>query len=105
MKNCVIYARVACQEVNSKQDSLEGQVGQLMKFARKKNLKVKQVFKDYGSGLNQNRSALSHMLQEVEHGKVKNILCWDLTRITRRYCDWFQINQLLRNKGVTVVTP
>lgn len=105
MKHCVIYARVAIEQVDRRQDSLMGQVKELKSFARQKNLKVKQLFMDYGSGLNQNRPALSHLLQEVEYGRVKNILCRDFTRITRNLCDWSKIDQLLKNKGVKVITP
>ncbi|MCX6782901.1 MAG: recombinase family protein [Candidatus Levybacteria bacterium] len=105
MKHCVIYARVASDQVERRQDSLMGQVKQLKKFAKQRNLTVKQVFMDSGSGLNQNRPALSHLLQEVEYGRVKNILCRDFTRITRRLCDWSKIDQLLKNRGVKVMTP
>jgi DNA invertase Pin-like site-specific DNA recombinase len=105
MKQCVIYARIATEQIDQRQDSLMGQVKELKKFARYKNLKVKQVFTDYGSGLNQNRPALSHLLQEVEYGRVKNILCRDFTRITRSLCDWSKIDQILKDKGVKVMTP
>lgn len=104
MKHCVIYARVACEQVDAQEDSLMSQVKHLKKFAKRNNLKVKQVFEEYGSGLNQNRPAFRHMLQEVSRGRVKNILCHDLTRISRSYCDWAEIGQLLKREGVRVIT-
>lgn len=104
MKRCVIYARVACrQQVISKQNVLTEQVEELKKFAKKMKYKVDQVFREYGSGTDQDRPALNQLLQEVKHGQVKNILCRDFTRLTRSFCDWVEIDQLFKAKGVKII--
>jgi DNA invertase Pin-like site-specific DNA recombinase len=99
MNKCVIYARTAVEDPVA----LKRQVRAMRKFAKENGFKVDQVFREYGSGLETN-PALSHLLQEVKSGNVKVILAVDFTRVTRKLSDWLEIDRLLKEKEVELIT-
>lgn len=103
MKKCVIYARVASDKVDDKLNSLEGQVNTLKEYASKNNFEVYEVFEEYGS-CSSNRPAFSYMLEKIRQGKIKTILCTDINRIIRSYCDSQEIYELFENSGVVVIS-
>ena len=105
MKKTVIYARVATQSQLEKDNKLGSQVNELKAFAKKKGYRVNWVFKEVASGLTQGTNrAFSYLLDLVEQEEIKVILCRDISRITRSYCDWKTISKLFKDKNVKIVS-
>lgn len=103
MKKCAIYARVSSDKVASKSKSLEGQIIILQDYASKNNLKVYEIFEDYAS-CSSNRPAFSYMLEKIKQGKIKTVLCTDMSRVIRHFCDNDELHKLFNNSGVAVVS-
>ncbi len=100
MKKCVIYARLAAEN----KLELKSQVDKLQTLAKKKGYTVDKIFKEFGSGFQIN-PRLNQLLQKVEAGEIKVILCRDYTRMSRTFYIWQEIDQLLTEKGVEFITP
>jgi putative resolvase len=76
----VIYARVSSHD---QKDDLETQVKELEEHAERNNLKVTKVYKDIGSGLNEERRQLNKLLEELPNLEADKILVTYEDRLTR----------------------
>lgn len=76
----VVYARVSTAK--QKQD-LENQVETLNKFCHKNGIKVKNVYKDVGSGINFDRKGFQSLLQDVIDYKVNKVYITYKDRLSR----------------------
>ena len=63
----ILYARTSSSQ---NKDLLDNQVKQLEDYAAAKGYKVKQVVKEFGSGLNDERKQLTKILQENKYDKI-----------------------------------
>ena len=73
----VIYARVSS---TLNKDNLETQADRLVQYANAKGYQVKEVVKEIGSGINDNRTKLNKLL---ENEKVTKIIIEHKDRLTR----------------------
>jgi putative resolvase len=76
----VIYARVSSHD---QKDDLETQIEELEKHAEQNNMKVTKVYKDIGSGLNEERTQLNKLLDNLPNMEADNILITHEDRLTR----------------------
>ncbi len=102
MKKCLIYGRKSTSSQEEKSHNLKDQITGLKKYAKKLGYKVVNVFQEYKSG---SKAAFSNLLEAVKQGEVKVIVCQDISRLARSYCDWKDIEKMFEEKGVKVVTP
>ena len=63
----ILYARTSSSQ---NKDLLDNQVKRLEDYAAAKGYKVKQVVKEFGSGLNDERKQLTKILQENKYDKI-----------------------------------
>ena len=63
----ILYARTSSSQ---NKDLLDNQVKRLKDYAATKGYKVKQVVKEFGSGLNDERKQLTKILQENKYDKI-----------------------------------
>ena len=79
--NVAIYARVSTDE----QTELN-QVAVLEKWAADRGWAIYDIYKDTGSAWQQkgDRLELNRLLKDCHHGKVKVVLVYDLSRLTRK---------------------
>ena len=77
-----IYARVSTQKQNKRGD-LESQINTLCSYCAVLSPVNLRVFKDVGSGLNDNRKDLINLLHEVENNKIARIFITYKDRLTR----------------------
>lgn len=73
------YARVSSQ---AQKDDLERQVKAIDQYAKERGWQV-QIFKDIGSGLNENRKNYRKLLELVTNGKVSKVIITYPDRLTR----------------------
>ena len=67
MYGVILYARTSSSQ---NKDLLDNQVKRLEDYAAAKGYKVKQVVKEFGSGLNDERKQLTKILQENKYDKI-----------------------------------
>ena len=84
-KGVILYARTSSTQ-NKK--LLENQVERLKDYAYAKGYKIKQVVKEYGSGLNDERKQLSHILKDGDYDKI---IVENKDRLTRFGFNWIQL--------------
>lgn len=90
----ILYARTSSSQ-NKK--LLETQVDRLKNYAAAKGYKVKQVVKEYGSGLNDERKQLTKILKDNQYDKI---IIENKDRLTRFGFNWLQ---LLTNNRIEVI--
>lgn len=81
-KHDVIYARVSTHN-QANRDDLERQVDKVKLFAINHNVQNLIVKTDIGSGLNDNRKALSKLIEMVQKDEVNRIFVLYKDRLTR----------------------
>ncbi len=84
-KGVILYARTSSSQ-NKK--LLENQVERLKDYAFAKGYKIKQVVKEYGSGLNDERKQLSQILKDNDYDKI---IVENKDRLTRFGFNWIQL--------------
>lgn len=83
----VIYARVST--IQQKQD-LENQVNLAEQFSIKNGLKISNVYKDIGSGINFDRKEFKRLLDNVVEHKIDKIIITYKDRLSRIGFDLFK---------------
>lgn len=84
-KGVILYARTSSSQ-NKK--LLENQVERLKDYACTKGYKIKQIVKEYGSGLNDERKQLSQILKDNDYDKI---IVENKDRLTRFGFNWIQL--------------
>lgn len=90
----ILYARTSSSQ-NKK--ILEEQVKRLELYAISKGYKIKQIIKEYGSGLNDQRKQLTNVLKDNHYDKI---IVEHKDRLTRFGFNWIQ---LLTNNRIEVI--
>jgi len=78
-KTALVYARCSTQK---QADNLERQVGRLLEYANKTYARV-ELFKDIGSGLNENRRQFKRLLQRLADPDVACVVIEYKDRLSR----------------------
>ena len=84
-KGVILYARTSSSQ-NKK--LLENQVERLKDYACAKGYKIKQIVKEYGSGLNDERKQLAQILKADDYDKI---IVENKDRLTRFGFNWIQL--------------
>ena len=81
----ILYARTSSSKNKT---LLENQVKRLEQYAIAKGYKIKQIVKEYGSGLNDERKLLSKILKDDNYDKI---IVETKDRLTRFGFNWIQL--------------
>ena len=81
----ILYARTSSSKNKT---LLENQVKRLEQYAIAKGYKIKQIVKEYGSGLNDKRKLLSKILKDDNYDKI---IVENKVRLTRFGFNWIQL--------------
>lgn len=79
-KQVVIYARVSA---NKQKEDLKRQVKTLENYAEDNNWKVRRIYKDIASGLNDGRKNLLKLISDLPKAQVDYVLCTYKDRLAR----------------------
>lgn len=90
----ILYARTSSSQ---NKQLLENQVERLKNYAFAKGYKIKQLVKEFGSGLNDERKLLAQILKENQYDKI---IVENKDRLTRFGFNWIQ---LLTNNRIEVI--
>ena len=81
----ILYARTGSSQ---NKELLDNQVERLKNYATSRGYKIKQIVKEFGSGLNDERKQLSKILQDNQYDKI---IVEHKDRLTRFGFNWIQL--------------
>jgi len=81
-RRAVVYGRVSSQK-QDKDGNLERQIERLLKWAKENNYEVVKVFKDVGSGINDNRKNFWKMIKYIKENNIPYLIVEFHDRLTR----------------------
>lgn len=93
----LVYARCSTQK---QAENLERQVGRLLEYANSTNLKP-ELYKDIGSGLNENRKQFKKLLKRLPDRDISTVLVEYKDRLSRYGFDTFK--SYCESLGVSVI--
>lgn len=99
-RRAVIYGRVSSQK-QDKDGNLERQVERLLKWAKENNYEVVKVFKDIGSGINDNRKNFWKMMKYIKDNNIPFLIIEFHDRLTRFGLKY--IETLLKEYGTKLI--
>jgi len=96
-KQIVTLAYCRCSTLKQK-DNLERQTGRVLEYCYKNKWQV-ELYKDIGSGLNENRQDFKKLIKRISVGDVKRIIIEYKNRLSRygfdtfkSYCDTYKVD-------------
>lgn len=107
VKRCAIYIRVSTAMQRMEGWSLDAQRASLEAFARAQGWKVVDVYADEGKSARKRlkgRKEIFRLLDDVKAGKVDVILFKELDRWFRSVSDFYRVQDVLDDYGVTWVS-
>lgn len=94
----IAYCRVSSR---GQKDDLKSQKNFVLDFCRNAGIALDEVFEDFGSGLNFKRQKFVHLMEEVESGKVANLVLAHKDRLVRFGFQWFE--DFCKKHGTNVI--
>lgn len=107
VKRCAIYIRVSTAEQRVEGWSLEAQRASLAAFAQSKGWKVVGVYADAGKTARKrlkDRRAIFQLMEDVKAGQIDIILFKELDRWFRSVSDFYKVQDVLDECGVSWVS-
>ena len=106
-KKAALYVRCSKEEQAKFGDTIEAQTEDLKEFARQHHLQVVDIYVDEGHTARKKynkRKEFVRMLHDVELHKFQYIIFTKLDRWFRNISDFYKIQEILDNNGVTWLT-
>lgn len=106
-KTCCLYVRCSKEEQAKFGDTIEAQTEDLKEFARQHHLQVVDIYIDEGHTARKKynkRKEFVRMLHDIELHKFQYIIFTKLDRWFRNISDFYKIQEIFDNNGVTWLT-
>ncbi len=102
----VIYSRKSLEDEDSQVQSIPSQEKEMKSIAAKFNLTlVEPLLSEAKSAKAPGRLVFNEMMERVDKGKIKGILCWKLDRLARNPVDGGRIIWAIKQHGLVIKTP
>ena len=101
----VIYSRKSLEDEDSQVQSLPDQEHAMQSLAAKLNLTVIEPLSEAKSAKAPGRPVFNDMMERIDRGEIRGILCWKLDRLARNPVDGGRIIWAIKQHGLTVRTP
>lgn len=105
MNKYFIYARKSSEQEDRQILSIDSQVNELKALAKKLNIEIAEVFTESMSAKSPGRPIFNNLLQRIEGGEAKGIICWKLDRLARNPVDGGAIIWAVSKLGIDLITP
>ncbi|MGR3174600.1 MAG: recombinase family protein [Candidatus Scalindua sp.] len=92
-----LYARKSSEGEDRQVASVSSQIEELKDLAEKQGLEILDILTEEKSAKAPGRPVFNRMMEDIQKGKAKGILCWKLDRLARNPVDGGQIGWLLQN--------
>lgn len=107
VKRCAAYIRVSTSEQMMHGKSLQAQQECLERYAVEHNMNLVGVYADEGKTARKElkkRKAIHSLLEDVKVGKIDVILFWRLDRWFRNMSDFYKVQDILDEHGVSWIS-
>lgn len=98
-----IYCRKSKGKKEEQSPSINAQYEELIRFAKKENLEIIDVFKETQSAFESGRPKFREMMERIKHGEANGILTWEISRLSRNWEDTATMGKLLDAKQLVEV--
>jgi site-specific DNA recombinase len=105
MPQYVIYSRKSLEDDDKQVQSIPDQEAEMKSFAGRVGITVAECLSEAKSAKAPGRLVFNDLMQRVERGEIKGILCWKLDRLARNPVDGGRIIWAIKQHGLVVRTP
>jgi site-specific DNA recombinase len=105
MLSYVIYSRKSQEDDDKQVQSIPDQEAEMNSVATRTNLTVIELLSESKSAKAPGRPVFDAMMQRVDRGEIRGILCWKLDRLARNPVDGGRIIWAIKQHGLVVRTP
>lgn len=95
MNQYFLYCRKSSEEEDRQALSIESQIGELERFAKKEQLRIVARFQESRSAKSPGRPIFTDVLRRIEKGEADGILAWHPDRLARNALDGGHVIHLL----------
>ncbi len=92
-----IYVRKSQEAEDRQAKSIEDQIIEIKLVAKRKGLKIVEIFSESKSAKEPGRPIYSEMMKRIKKGEADGILCWKLNRLARNPVDGGEISWALQS--------
>ena len=100
-----LYARKSSESEDRQVASIESQIAELEKLAKREGLEIIKLFFESKSAKAPGRAVFNEMIERIYKGEAQGILCWKLDRLARNPVDGGNINWMLQQGGIQHIRP
>lgn len=105
IKPAVGYVRTASVVQAEEGNSLEHQEQRIKEYCKEKGIELIGIFIDSAkSGGNLVRDSLNLILSLIGRGKVKQVICTDISRISRNSRDYLKLKKYFKEHNTELIT-
>ena len=95
-----LYVRKSSESEDRQVASIDSQISELTKVAKRDNIKITNIFSESQSAKAPGRHQFNDMIQRISQGEAQGILCWKLDRLARNPIDGGEIMWLLQENTI-----
>jgi site-specific DNA recombinase len=96
-----LYARKSTESEDRQVQSIDAQLYELKKIAKKDDLNVVKVLKESKSAkMPYQRPEFAELIRLVNDGRIDGILCWQVNRLSRNPAESGMLQQLLQDEKI-----
>ena len=99
-KKYCLYVRKSTDSEDKQVASIESQVRELKKIAKRDNLRIVETFSESRSAKCTGRPLFDEMIKKIQKGKAQGIICWAVDRLSRNPEDFGKIQGMLQREEI-----
>ncbi len=100
-----LYTRKSTDREDKQVESISDQIRECLTIAKRDGFNVIKTFKESRSAKTTGRPLFNEMTQRIENGEAQGIICWDVNRLSRNAKDGGNVQYLMDESGIKIVTP
>lgn len=93
-----LYARKSTEAEDKQVASIDSQIAEINKIAKRNRINIIGVFKETQSAKSPGRPVFNEMIERIQKGEAGGVLCWKLNRLARNSVDGGAIQWMLRER-------